>query len=483
MLNTNNKHAHGHRQRAKAKFKESQKHKVKLLDYEILELLLTFSIPRKDTKPIAKSLLTNFTCFKNIFHAHDEERKAIKDIGASTLAFLNIEHEFIKRAILIDSTPVQKLVKTDTLGTYISFAHKEVLGKEEGFWIICLGNNARFLSCTKIENIQNFDKAFEDMRPFIHAALNADAKSVIIFSNRLNSSLHVSYEELEQSQNAQKLLNTLSIKMHEHIIISGNNAILVLLQKCTDIEEDKDIIKQNKKINSPKIPIEKSINLANFKKIEEFDDYEILSYLLQKAGFKEDTTKIIDIFRQNSFTCKSILTNKINEIHNILSKVLDDTTLEKVFFFINLQREAVLQYLFADYLIKPLSKRKIIENIEDFAHIAYFQLAHCQKEEIWLAHFDANKKLIAYEIVSVQAVALARVDLSYLVARVLHYKSTAVIICHNHPAGSVEASNADITSTKEFALLLKNLGSTLLEHILVADRSCTLILGNKVLYY
>ena len=54
-------HYHGHRQRLRSRFLQGGA--GALQDYELLELLLTYAIPRADVKPLAKSLLAHFGSF------------------------------------------------------------------------------------------------------------------------------------------------------------------------------------------------------------------------------------------------------------------------------------------------------------------------------------------------------------------------------------------------------------------------------------
>ena len=75
----------GHRRRLRGRFLKSGAES--LSDYEIIELLLTFAIPRKDTKPIAKELLRTFKTLEGVFEAPIEELLKIPGVGENT-AFL-----------------------------------------------------------------------------------------------------------------------------------------------------------------------------------------------------------------------------------------------------------------------------------------------------------------------------------------------------------------------------------------------------------
>jgi DNA repair protein RadC len=79
---------YGHRSRLRNKFVRSGF--VNFNKYEIVELLLTVSIPRKDVKTIAKTLLKTFGSIKGIFDASIADLLQIKGVGESTAIALKI---------------------------------------------------------------------------------------------------------------------------------------------------------------------------------------------------------------------------------------------------------------------------------------------------------------------------------------------------------------------------------------------------------
>src|SRR5262245_56132066 len=72
-------HYIGHRERLRARFMEAGADA--LPDYELLELLLARTIPRRDTKPLAKELLARFGSFADVLAASPERLKAVKGLG------------------------------------------------------------------------------------------------------------------------------------------------------------------------------------------------------------------------------------------------------------------------------------------------------------------------------------------------------------------------------------------------------------------
>ncbi|MBI3301648.1 MAG: hypothetical protein HYZ72_06175, partial [Deltaproteobacteria bacterium] len=72
-------YAEGHRERLRARYRTSGE--AALQDYELLELLLTFAIPRRDTKLLAKKLLERFGNLARVFEAELGSLEEIEGIG------------------------------------------------------------------------------------------------------------------------------------------------------------------------------------------------------------------------------------------------------------------------------------------------------------------------------------------------------------------------------------------------------------------
>eukprot|EP01037_Dinobryon_pediforme_P022474 gene22474-23652_t len=61
-----------------------------LLDYELIEYLLTLAIPRRDTKPLAKALLAEFGGLGGVFSADAEALMRIPGMGETTASAIKI---------------------------------------------------------------------------------------------------------------------------------------------------------------------------------------------------------------------------------------------------------------------------------------------------------------------------------------------------------------------------------------------------------
>ena len=89
------KHYHGHRQRLRERFLEAGPDA--LADYELLELLLFRTIPRRDVKPLAKSLIKRHGSFAEVLTARPHRLRDGGDVGDASIVDFKIVEAAAKR--------------------------------------------------------------------------------------------------------------------------------------------------------------------------------------------------------------------------------------------------------------------------------------------------------------------------------------------------------------------------------------------------
>ena len=78
----------GHRERLRQRFVKDMG--ASMADYELLELVLMYSISRKDVKPIAKSLLKEFGNISAVIGVDIEELMKVKGVGKETATLIKL---------------------------------------------------------------------------------------------------------------------------------------------------------------------------------------------------------------------------------------------------------------------------------------------------------------------------------------------------------------------------------------------------------
>src|SRR5581483_9819975 len=122
-------HYLGHRERLRTRFREAGTDA--LSDYELLELILFRALPRRDVKPLAKSLIAKFGSFAETIAAPEARLAEVKGLGASAITDLKIVHAAASRMARgqVHKRPVLSSWNAvlDYCRTVMAFADKEQL--------------------------------------------------------------------------------------------------------------------------------------------------------------------------------------------------------------------------------------------------------------------------------------------------------------------------------------------------------------------
>ncbi len=206
----------GHRQRLREKFTKTGLSGWR--DYEILELILTYCISRRDTKPTAKALLRKFKTLGEVLNADEREIQSVRGIGPRSALLLKLFRE------VAASYLGARLKKTDSLSSpqavydYLAVSLK---GKrEEELRAIFLNSRNQAL---EIETIQvgTVDKSPVYPRKIVERALKHNAVSVIVAHNHPGGSLKPSQDDVQITERLKQALETVDISLLDHVIISA----------------------------------------------------------------------------------------------------------------------------------------------------------------------------------------------------------------------------------------------------------------------
>ena len=132
----------GHRQRLKGRFLKEGIDNFE--DHNILELLLFFGIPRKDTNALAHSLMQEFGSLSGVFEAPFEELCKIKGITQNAAFLISMVPQLSRKYLDDKYKTGQVLNSTEKVGKFL--LHKYVGRKDEMVSMICMDNKCRVLN-------------------------------------------------------------------------------------------------------------------------------------------------------------------------------------------------------------------------------------------------------------------------------------------------------------------------------------------------
>ena len=215
----------GHRERIREKFLNNGIDGF--AEYEILELLLTYCIPRKDTKPIAKELLNKFKSLDNVFKASFDKLSAIDGLGKNTIAFLKLMGD-LPSIIYKDELKNKKLVDKETL----KILNKDILLKYlrnkigyeeiEKFYVLYLSSSNEVIKFEE-NSVGTLDRSSVYPREIYKKIINLNAKSIILAHNHPSDNITPSKSDIELTNEIAKGLKNFGALLIEHIIITKNS--------------------------------------------------------------------------------------------------------------------------------------------------------------------------------------------------------------------------------------------------------------------
>ena len=215
----------GHRERIREKFLNNGIDGF--AEYEILELLLTYCIPRKDTKPIAKDLLNKFKTLDNVFKADFDKLSVIDGLGNNSIAFLKLIGD-LPSIIYKDELKNKKLIDKETL----KISNKDILLKYlrnkigyeeiEKFYIIYLSSSNEVIEFEE-NSVGTLDRSSVYPREIYKKVINLNAKSIILAHNHPSDNITPSKSDIELTNEIAKGLKNFGALLIEHIIITKNS--------------------------------------------------------------------------------------------------------------------------------------------------------------------------------------------------------------------------------------------------------------------
>lgn len=216
----------GHRSRIREKYLKNGINGF--LEYEILELLLTYSIPRKDVKALAKELLNKFGNINGILYGDKQELYEISGIKDSTYVLLQLVKD-INRFIYKENKLLgNKMSGTEELLRYLNLEMCNL--KLEEFKVIFLDTQNIILDIKTLFQ-GTLDKSHIYPRELVKEVFARNAKSVIFVHNHPSGNIAPSKADISFTNNMRFLLKELEINLLDHIIIGNGDHYYSFLEE------------------------------------------------------------------------------------------------------------------------------------------------------------------------------------------------------------------------------------------------------------
>ncbi len=117
-----------------------------------------------------------------------------------------------------------------------------------------------------------------------------------------------------------------------------------------------------------------------------------------------------------------------------------------------------------------VEKRPIIKSSKDAYNVIADVLSDLPHEEFWVLYLNRKNEVIKKENISKGGVSGTIADSKIIFKSAIEQLASAVILCHNHPSGSLKPSTADISLTKKLKETGTMLDTPVLDHLIIGEK-------------
>ncbi|MCJ2012771.1 RadC family protein [Methylobacterium sp. J-076] len=210
-------HYLGHRDRLREKFAETGGDG--LPDYELLELVLFRSIPRRDVKPLAKALIRRFGSFAEVLGADRNRLLEVEGIGPGVVTDLKLVEAAGRRLARGQIRERDVLASWSAVSDYLRATM--AFAPREEFRILFL-DKRNHLIADEVQGRGTVDHTPVYPREVARRALELSATAIILAHNHPSGDPTPSSADVSMTREIVSVLAPLHIVVHDHVIMGRN---------------------------------------------------------------------------------------------------------------------------------------------------------------------------------------------------------------------------------------------------------------------
>ena len=189
-----------------------------LADHEVLELLLMYVIPRKDTNPIAHNLIEHFGSFAKVIDASYYDLIKVKGVGHECAQYINILSQFIDFHQI--SKLIDKPIKLNNIRDCVAYFRQAfTIKRTEMMVVVGLNKNNKIVKRYVCKGLDESEISF-DLNQIMNYVFDDDVKRVVIFHTHPDGKAQPSKEDYVATQKLVFKFLSNGIDVLDHIILN-----------------------------------------------------------------------------------------------------------------------------------------------------------------------------------------------------------------------------------------------------------------------
>ncbi len=207
-------HYLGHRDRLRERF--ATVGGAALADYELLELVLFRSIPRRDVKPVAKALIARFGSFAEVLAAPAHLLTEIEGVGAGVAADLAVVAAAGQR---LARGQVAKKPVLSSWSSVIDYCRAAMAFAEREQFRILFLDKKNALIADEVQQVGTVDHTPVYPREIVRRALELSSTAIILVHNHPSGDPTPSQADIRMTKEIVDVAKAMGIAVHDHIIV------------------------------------------------------------------------------------------------------------------------------------------------------------------------------------------------------------------------------------------------------------------------
>ena len=215
----------GHRDRLRARFNLAGE--AGFADYELLELILFRAIPRRDVKPLAKTMMARFGSFAETIAARPERLREIPGLGEAAITDLKIVEAAARRLTrgAVRARP--------TLGSWaevLDYCRAAMAFNEQEEFRILFLDKRNMLIGDEVQGRGTVDHTPVYPREVVRRALELGATALVLVHNHPSGDPTPSTADIRMTHEIIAIAKPMGIAIHDHLIVGrqGHSSLKAL---------------------------------------------------------------------------------------------------------------------------------------------------------------------------------------------------------------------------------------------------------------
>lgn len=203
-------------------------------EHEVLELLLFYAIPYKDTNELAHRLLDSFGSLYAVLNADSKELSKIDGMGEHASIFLSMLPAVYKA---YDKSRYAKKAQLKTIRDVVNYCKTLLFNdNNESLYCICMNNSFEVINSSLIARGIN-TQLNAHPRLVVSALLKNNASKLVLCHNHPVGLAKPSYADEVYTKSISSILSGLDIDFIDHIIVANDGAYSIVNKKYFNFKD------------------------------------------------------------------------------------------------------------------------------------------------------------------------------------------------------------------------------------------------------